>query len=139
LVGKSDYFYERLKKMARKMAMEKIVFAGFVRDKDLPAVYREAESYVFPSLYEGFGLPPLEAMASGTPVISSDHPCMREILGEGAFYFSAYSEKQMAAAILEVSGNEKLKKELREKGLAQVNKYSWEKMARETLSLYQEK
>lgn len=89
LVGKDDFFYKRLKKAVASQNAGGVVFTGFIPDGDLDVVYKNAQVYVFPSLYEGFGLPPLEAMAKGVPVASSDHPCMREILADSAFYFDA--------------------------------------------------
>jgi glycosyltransferase involved in cell wall biosynthesis len=138
LVGKEDYFYTRLKKIIQARKIEKVIFSGFVPDKDLDTIYREAELYVFPSLYEGFGLPPLEAMAKGVPVISSDHPCMREILEDSAFYFNAKNRDEMAEKIKNLIRNTEEIKKLREKGYQQSKKYSWNKMAGETLKIYKE-
>jgi len=85
-VGKEDYFYNRLKNLVAEQKISRIVFAGYVPDHDLDILFHNTEAYVFPSLYEGFGLPPLEAMAKGAPVVSSDHPCMREILENSAYF-----------------------------------------------------
>jgi glycosyltransferase involved in cell wall biosynthesis len=138
LVGKEDYFYNRLKKIIQIEKIEKVIFSGFVPDKDLDTVYREAELYVFPSLYEGFGLPPLEAMAKGVPVISSNHPCMKEILCSSAAYFNAKDRNEIAEKIRNLISNTEEKKNLREKGYQQIKKYSWSKMAEETLKTYKE-
>ncbi|MCD6149700.1 glycosyltransferase family 4 protein [bacterium] len=136
LAGKEDYFYHRLKKMTEKRNIKNVIFAGFVSDRDLSLVYRQASLYVFPSLYEGFGLPPLEAMAEGTPVISSDHQCMREVLGNSAYYFDARKPDEIAEAIIKVLDDEKLREKLTARGYEQIKKYSWEKMAGETLDVY---
>lgn len=136
LVGKEDYFYQRLKKFAESRKIKDIIFAGFVPDSELNAVYKNSSLYVFPSLYEGFGLPPLEAMARGIPVASSNHPCMKEILQNSAYYFDASRPENIAKAIGILLNNRGLRKELIKKGYEQVKKYSWEKMARETLKIY---
>lgn len=136
LVGKEDYFHQRLARLVKKKNIKNVIFAGFVPDGDLDGLYRNASLYVFPSLYEGFGLPPLEAMAKGTPVVSSDHPCMKEVLGESAYYFNAKKEEKIVKAVLLVLGDEKLREELRKKGYEQIKKYSWKKMAVETLKIY---
>lgn len=136
LVGKEDYFYQRLARFAKERNIKNVIFAGFVPDGDLDSLYRSASLYVFPSLYEGFGLPPLEAMAKGTPVVSSDHPCMKEVLGESAYYFNAEKEEEIVKAVLSVLADGKLREDLKKKGYEQIKKYSWEKMARETLKIY---
>ena len=93
-------------------------------------------AYVFPSLMEGFGLPPLEAMAYGTPVVSSNASCMPEILGDAAEYFDPLDTDDMAAAIERVITNPKRRRALIKKGTAQVAKYSWRRMAEETHAVY---
>lgn len=130
LVGEKDYFYERLERK------EKIIFAGFVSDELLGAFYQNAEVYVFPSLCEGFGLPALEAMAHGLPVISSKATCLPEILGNAAFYFDAKNTKDMAEKIKRVLEDNKLKQNLIVRGFSQIKKYSWPKMAEQTLLCY---
>jgi len=138
LVGKEDYFFQKLKQViAEKKQGTKIIFTGFIPDQELDAVYKNALAYIFPSLYEGFGLPPLEAMAKGVPVASSDHPCMREILGESAFYFDAQDEKIMAEKLAEIIDNPELREKLIQKGYAQIKKYSWQTMAEKTKNIYQ--
>lgn len=135
-VGAQDYFYQRLKKLVEDNQIEGIIFAGFVHDHDLDIIFHNALSYIRPSLYEGFELPPLEAMANGIPVISSNHECALEILGDSALYCNPLEEKDMARAIKEMVTNENLRKELIQKGYQQVQKYSWKRMAKETLEIY---
>lgn len=137
LVGKEDYFYKRLKKYAFESGNKNVIFAGFAPDSDLDAIYRNCEAYVFPSLYEGFGLPPLEAMARGAPVISSDHASMREILGTSAYYFDARKPENISAAVKKVLDSAEIRSELVKKGYQQVKKYSWKKMAEEAFAIYQ--
>ena len=136
LVGKQDYFYARLKAQVEKQKIANVIFPGFVADQDLSAVYEQALAYVFPSLYEGFGLPPLVAMEEGVPVVCSAATCLPEVLNQGAFFIDASEETAITKAILQVASDENLRKELISKGFEQVKKYSWDKMARETLEIY---
>lgn len=136
-VGKEDFFYSRLKKISIEKKIENVQFLGYVDDQELDVLYRFAECYAFPSLYEGFGLPPLEAMAKGTPVVSSGHECMREILGEAAYYVNAKDSREMAAGILKILSEQTLRDDLIEKGYRQIEKYSWGKMSKETLDIYE--
>lgn len=138
LVGRKDYFYQRLENLVKEENIENVVFAGYVPDEDLDTVYRFAELYIFPSLYEGFGLPPLEAMAKGVPVASSDHACMQEVLGEGAHFFDGKNIESMQKSIEDVLNNNELRQELIKKGYEQIKKYNWENMAKETLTIYLE-
>ncbi|EKE16281.1 MAG: glycosyl transferase, group 1 [uncultured bacterium] len=137
LVGKEDYFYLQIKNFVQKEAIDGIIFPGFVPDRDLDMVYKNSKAYVFPSLYEGFGLPPLEAMAKGVPVVSSDHKCMKEVLGDGAVFCQAQDVHSLARGISTVLFNEQIRKNLIEKGYAKSGSYSWEKMAVITKKIYQ--
>lgn len=136
LVGKKDYFYNRLREIVEENKIRNIIFAGFVLDDDLDAVYKNAIAYIFPSLYEGFGLPPLEAMKNGLPVISSNHKCLREIMGDSAYYFDAQKKEDIVRAIEKIISDENLRQKLTKKGFSQIAKYSWKKMAKETLKIY---
>jgi glycosyltransferase involved in cell wall biosynthesis len=136
LVGKADYFYNNLKKIVAEKGIKNVIFAGFVPDRDLDIVYKNAALYVFPSLYEGFGIPPLEAMAKGTPVVVSDQECLREILGDSAVYFDATDEKAIEKTVRELLLDTALREKLIAKGYQQIRKYSWEKMAGETIEIY---
>ncbi|MFA5961884.1 MAG: glycosyltransferase family 1 protein [Parcubacteria group bacterium] len=136
-VGKEDYFYLRLKKLIIAEKIQKIIFAGHVPDYELDTLQHNAKAYVFPSLYEGFGLPPLEAMAKGTPVISSNHPCMQEILEDSAYYFNGKNKTEIAQAIDTILTDNILRKKMIAAGYAQIRKYSWKRMAKETLGIYE--
>ncbi|MDO8260281.1 MAG: glycosyltransferase family 1 protein, partial [Candidatus Magasanikbacteria bacterium] len=137
LVGKIDYFYAQVKKFAETSeCSEKIIFPGYVKDEDLAIFYRQAEAYIFTSLYEGFGLPPLEAMAQNCPAISTDKACMPEILGEAAYYFNPENENEASEKILEVINDKNLQNQLILKGQKQIAKYSWNKCAHEISELY---
>ena len=106
----------------------RIHFTGFVDDENLPAIYRGAKFFVFPSKYEGFGLPPLEAMACGVPVLSSDAASMPEILGDAAVYFRSEDVDDLQRKLLRITAlNETEQQELMEKGLKQAAQYTWEK------------
>lgn len=136
LVGKTDYFYQRLKNFGRKNSARNVIFTDFIPDKDLGIIYREALLYVFPSLGEGFGLPPLEAMAKDVPVASSNASCLPEILGEAAAYFDPKGIAEMTETIEQAIADKEFRNKLIEKGRQQIKKYSWEKMAKETLEIY---
>lgn len=137
LVGKRDHFYEKVVKEVKEKDISNVIFTGYVKDGDLDILYRRALAYVFPSLYEGFGLPPLEAMAKGLPVISSNHECMREILGDSAYYFDANNEENIAEAVLHVISEDSLMRDLSRKGYERLTKYSWKRMANDTLAIYE--
>lgn len=134
LVGKDDYFYSRLKKIAADFP--DVIFPGYVPDSELAGMYANALAYVFPSYYEGFGLPPLEAMARGLPVASSNESCLPEILGDAALYFNPDDETDMKNKIERIIIDEKLREDLRSRGYEQVKKYSWRDCAEKTLEIY---
>jgi glycosyltransferase involved in cell wall biosynthesis len=139
LVGEMDYFYQRLKKYVREkfsQLVSKVIFTDFVSDEELVVLYGNSAIYVFPSLCEGFGLPPLEAMVHGVPVVSSRSTCLPEVLGEAAVYFDATSPQDMAEKINKVLSDESSRQKLIAAGYEQIKKYSWEKMAEETLKIY---
>ena len=145
LVGKLDYFYERVREAARSLNLwqkeninSPIIFPGYVPDAQLEILYAEARAYIFPSLYEGFGLPPLEAMAKGCPVLSSDRASLPEVLGDAAVYFNPEDEAEMVLKIKEVLTDKELRAGLIERGLAQAKRYNWWECARETLAVYRE-
>jgi glycosyltransferase involved in cell wall biosynthesis len=121
-----------------KKKYRNIFFTGFVPDDQLNWLFSHAQAYVFPSLMEGFGLPGLEAMGHGTPVISSNATCLPEIYGQAAHYFDPTNTDDIARAVTEVLGNEKLQKQLSKAGYEQIKKYSWKKMAEQTLKVYKD-
>ncbi len=107
-----------------------------VRSEELPIAYAGAIAYVIPSFVEGFGWPPLEAMACGTPVISANISSMPEILGDGAYYFDPSKIEEITQALGKIIEDHKLREELIKKGLDQVKKYNWDETAKETLNVY---
>lgn len=135
LVGKNDYFYGRLKRYAKNFS-KNIIFPGYVPDSDLDLLYKNALIYVFPSFYEGFGLPPLEAMARGLAVVSSNKTCLPEILGQAALYFNPEDETDMKNKIELAIADGELRENLRIKGYEQAKKYSWKNCAAKTLEVY---
>lgn len=111
-------------------------WTGYLKDDDVFDVIRHADFMVFPSFYEGFGLPVLEAMAAGVPVTCSKTASLPEVAGDAAIYFDPYSVKDMAAKISMLAADRKLKNHLREKGFLNNRRFSWQKTATETLALY---
>jgi glycosyltransferase involved in cell wall biosynthesis len=138
LAGRKDANYERIEEKAYVQGAKNLVFTGFISDRRLRWLYEHCEAYVFPSLSEGFGLPGLEAMRHGAPVISSDATCLPEIYDGAAHYFNPLDTEAMADAIEEVLTDKKLRSSLVRKGHAQVKKYSWERMAEQTLAVYRQ-
>ncbi len=145
LVGKEDYFYRQIKEIAKILNLwqedsvdSPVIFPGYIPDAQLEALYREAMVYVFPSLYEGFGLPPLEAMANSCPVISSDRASLPEILGSAALYFNPEDESDFIKKINNIFEDENLRNKLILDGLEMIKKYSWFECAKNTLSVYSE-
>jgi glycosyltransferase involved in cell wall biosynthesis len=135
--GKKGWLYEGFFRRLRELGLEdKVVFTGFVDDADLPALYSAAELFVFPSLYEGFGLPVLEAMACGTAVISSNAASLPEVSGDAALLVDPTGVADLAGAIEEVLDNGVHREELEGKGPEQAAKFSWDKAAEQTLQVY---
>lgn len=138
LVGKEDYFWRRLKDRGSQIIDHRsLIFTDFVSDADLSSVYKHASLFVFPSLYEGFGLPPLEAMAHGVPVVSSNRTCLPEVLGEAALYFDPENYAQMAEVIHRALTDDEIRFALKENAREELKRYSWEKLARETVWVYE--
>lgn len=111
---------------------------GYVTDPELQALYKHATGFVYPSLYEGFGLPPLEAMAHGCPVIVSNVASLPEVCGDAALYCDPHSSADIAEKIMRLMGDEALRDDLRRNGLLHVQKFTWEKCARETWDVIDE-
>jgi len=121
----------------QKLVGDNIYLPGYISDEALQGMYQNALLSVYPSLYEGFGLPPLEAMTYGCPVINSDIPALREVSEDAALYVDPYDIDNMAAGIEQLIEDEPLRKELQLKGLEQIKKYSWEKSAAQVYELVQ--
>ena len=116
---------------------KQVIFTGYVRDEDLPAIYSGARLFVFPSLYEGFGLPPLEAMVCGTPVVCSNAASLPEVVGSAAITVDPYDVGCLAEALRRVLSDEQLQEDLRQRGLVRARQFTWETAARQTLAVYE--
>ncbi len=113
----------------------RVHITGYVRERFLPALYRQAAAFVYPSLYEGFGLPPLEAMASGTPVIVSRSSSLPEVVGDGGLYVNPLDTNELARAMDSIFSDPDLAADLRRKGLERAAGFSWKKAAEQTLEI----
>ncbi len=136
LVGKKTPAHERTEAYFDKKEYKNIHFTGFVTDEQLAWLYHHCAAYVFPSLMEGFGLPGLEAMANGAPVVSSDRTCLPEVYEKAAWYFDPEDIQDMTDKIGHVLDDKALRKELIKNGANQVKWYSWRKMAEQTHEVY---
>lgn len=137
IAGKKGWLYEGFFRRLRELGLEDdVIFPGFISDEDLPPLYSAADLFVLPSLYEGFGLPVLEAMACGTPVITSNASSLPEVAGEAALLVDPHDIGALIRAARAVLDGEELRSELRAKGPKQAARFSWEKAARETLVVY---
>ena len=137
LVGSPDYFYKRLQaEAATKKRSDDVVFFGHATDEELAALYTRAESYVFPSLCEGFGLPPLEAMSKGLPVAASNTCCLPEILGDAARYFDPKDPLKIADALEVLASDPILRGTLTAKGRERAAKFDWESCGEKTHAIY---
>jgi glycosyltransferase involved in cell wall biosynthesis len=116
---------------------DRVVQTGPLADADLPPLYRGAVLFVFPSLYEGFGLPPLEAMACGTPVVCSNAASLPEVVGDAALMVDPTDVGGMAEAMRRVLADAELADDLRQRGLARAAQFTWERTARETVAVYE--
>ena len=114
-----------------------IRFLGFIPDTDMPSFYAGAQAFLFPTLYEGFGLPPVEAMACGTPVIASDSPCMPEVLGDAAILEPLVSHERFAAAIHRVLKDEHLRQTLRANGIQRAQRFRYETSVKQLLEIFE--
>lgn len=137
--GGTGWLYSDIFKLVEELKLvEEIIFTGYLPDEDLALLYNGAGVFVYPSLYEGFGLPPLEAMACGTPVVTSNVSSLPEVVGDAGLMVPPLESKAIAEAIGSVLANQQLADQLREKGIQRAQNFSWEKTARQTLAVYQE-
>jgi glycosyltransferase involved in cell wall biosynthesis len=139
IIGDEISKYATLRRAVHRYKLHKHVrFFGFVPDATLAILYRLARVFVFPSLYEGFGLPPLEAMASGTPVITSNLSSLPEVVGDAAMLIDPYQPDAIAGAMRRVLQDERLRDDMRERGLARVREFSWGRSVKRVREIYDE-
>lgn len=136
LVGRKDYFYSRLQKKIDEAGLKNIFLVGGAPDTHLGLLYQNARAYVFPSLYEGFGLPPLEAMQYGIPVLVSNRGSLPEVVGEAALVANPENHEEFIAAYEALLSDVQKREILRKKGFIQAATFSWQKMAEATKDLY---
>ncbi len=137
LAGKDSFFYDRLKEQIEKNGLAgRVVLTGFVSDRELAGLYRQAALYVFPSLIEGFGLPPLEAQSYDLPVASSNATCLPEILGDSAVFFDPSDPYEMTQKIKLALNDNSLRQDLIKRGRENLKKYSWQDLTKKTLDIY---
>ena len=137
ITGKKGWYYNKLFKLVEDLKLnDNVVFTGYVTDTEKVALYNAATIMAFPSLYEGFGLPPLEAMQCGTPVVSSNTSSLPEVVGDAGILISPTDEKGWAEALSNLLTNQKERESLSKKGLVQAAKFSWERTALETMAVY---
>lgn len=137
IIGKKGWLSEEIYKLPSKIGLDKKVrFMGFIPSEELPPLYCGAKALVFPSLYEGFGLPILEAFASGVPVLTSNISSMPEIAGESALLVDPYDIESISRGILQITSNNYLRDQLIGKGLRRVKSFTWEETAKKTLEVF---
>jgi glycosyltransferase involved in cell wall biosynthesis len=139
IIGDEISKYATLRRAVHRHKLHKYVrFFGFVPDETLACLYRLASLFVFPSLYEGFGLPPLEAMASGTPVVTSNVSSLPEVVGDAALLIDPYEPESIADAMRRVLSDPALRDSLRERGFARAREFSWDRSIRRVRQIYDE-
>jgi glycosyltransferase involved in cell wall biosynthesis len=139
IAGRRGWLYEQILEKAKALdRSDDVRFLGFVDDEDLPALYQLSDLFVFPSLYEGFGLPPLEAMACGVPVVASNRPCLPEVLGERAFMVNGENVEELADAMGRAIMDSDLRSVLIRYGLERAKMFQWADAAKTLLDAYQE-
>lgn len=138
IAGKKGWFYNDIfQTVTRRGVDNEVVFTGYVPDRDLPLLISGADLFVYPSLYEGFGLPPLEAMACGIPVITSDSSSLPEVVGNAGILVDPHSVDEIAKAMYQVLSNAELREQMQHRGLDRARMFSWEKTAEETLKVFE--
>ncbi len=139
IVGRKGWGYIEIFECVKKLNLQKdVIFLGYVPTEDLPAMYSMSDLFVYPSFYEGFGLPPLEAMACGCPVITSNTSSLPEVVGDAGIIIDPYNIDELYEAMHSVLINETDRKDMIKKGLERAEMFSWKKTAEETLEVYEE-
>lgn len=139
ITGKEDPWYPEVKQAVINESLEgEVRFTGLIPDENLVLLYNCADLYVFPSLYEGFGLPALESFACGLPVVAANKSSLPEICGDAALYFDPHNIEDIAEKIFSACNDEIKKEDLRRRGFLRMKNFSWEEMAKKTLEIYNE-
>jgi len=139
LAGRKSDEYKKILNLVKKLKLEKdVIFTGFISDDVLPVLYNAADLFVFPSLYEGFGLPPLEAMACGCPVITSYTSSLPEVVGDAGLTVNPTSTSELKDAMKTVLNNSDLMTEMGKKGINRSKEFTWKRCAENTLNVYKE-
>jgi glycosyltransferase involved in cell wall biosynthesis len=139
LCGGRGWLDDEVFRLVARLRLEEMVrFTGYVEDDDLPALYSAAEVFIYPSLYEGFGLPPLEAMACGAPVVTSNSSSLPEVVGQAGLMTPPRDTAALAQALVRLLDDEVLRQRLSRAGLEQASRFSWERAANKTQALYDE-
>lgn len=137
ICGTKGWFFEGIFRAVKELKLEeKVIFTGYVPDEDIPLLMNGAEVFVYPPLYEGFGLPPLEAMACGTPVISSKVSSLPEVVGDAGILINPNDVEELSNAIQRVLSSNELRAQLSEKGLKQASRFSWERTTSKIVEIY---
>lgn len=138
IVGKKGWYTEPLFRQVEALGLaQRVHFTDYVADEDLPGLYNLADLFVYPSRYEGFGLPPLEAMACGLPVVCSNAASLPEVVGDAALLVSPDDAEALAAAMRRVLDDQALRAKMRARGLERARRFTWEKTARRTVKIYE--
>jgi len=139
IAGKKGWAFHDIFELVKKLDLEKnVVFTGYVDDEDLPALFNCASIFVYPSLYEGFGLPCLEAMACGIPVIASEVTSLPEVVGDAAVLVNPKNDGAIALAMKELVDNKQLREEKQRKGFERIKMFSWKKNTQKLLQIFDE-
>ena len=137
VAGAPGWRYEETERLFASLGLEEqTIFFGPATEEELVLLYNSAWALVFPSLYEGFGLPPLEAMACGTPVIASSAPALPEVLGDAALYFDPHDPEELAGHLVRLAQDTPLRDRLRQAGLERARSFRWQDTAQRTLEVY---
>lgn len=139
IAGGKGWLYEDIFSLVKEKKLEKdVIFTGYVDEEDIVALYNAANLFVYPSLYEGFGLPPLESMACGTPVITSNVSSLPEVVGNAAITVDPYNIKELSEKINKILSNKDLQNKMIQRGIERAKQFTWDKTARETIKVYED-
>jgi glycosyltransferase involved in cell wall biosynthesis len=139
ITGKKGWHYQSLFELVEKLGLQKdVIFTGYILDEEAPYLYNGASVYAFPSIYEGFGLPPLEAMSCGTPVVASNTSSIPEVVGDAGVLLSPHDSNGWTKALVEILKNPTKREKLGQMALVRAKQFSWKKTAEKTAQVYEE-